>query len=123
MTSKRGARNIAGVLAVTRELRKWLSDNQEKCNRATTLAWTRRIAFLHNIAVLDAANADLQELEAYEQTLEGNELVDYELVVKGGLQVREQAAEDLDFRRMRKLGHALLEGPRAFKDRLEDRLS
>lgn len=123
MNTRRGLRNVEGVLYVARALEDWLRDYAQGTNadRAFVRALSERIAMLHWIAVTDAQFASESELIAHESALQGDDLVDFELVVHGGAYAREKTRVELDWRRLRKVAHTVLDGPLALADTLSDK--
>lgn len=123
MNTRRGLRNVEGVLYVARALEDWLRDYAQGSgtDRAFVRALAERIAMLHWIAVTDAQFASETELGAHEVGLEGDDLVDFELIVRGGAYTREKTRVELDWRRLRKVAHTVLDRPLALADTLSDR--
>ena len=124
MNTKRGLGNIESVLYVARELESWLRRYAltDSPDRTFVRALSQRIAMLHWIAVADALTVDDDELRSYAATLNGEKLVDFELIVDGGLYAREKTRIELDWRRLRKAAHAVLDGPLALVDEISDRI-
>ena len=124
MNSRRGLRNVEGVLFVSRELEKWLREYAlaDDADRAFVKALSERIAMLHWIAVTDAQRVEEGDLRTFASQLEGDELVDFELIVSGGAYAREKTRVELDWRRLRKAAHTVLDGPLALADSLSDKL-
>jgi hypothetical protein len=123
MNTRRGLRNIEGVLYVARALEDWLRDYAQgsDADRAFVRTLAERVAMLHWIAVTDAQFASESELIAHESALQGDDLVDFELVVHGGAYAREKTRVELDWRRLRKAAHTVLDGPLALADTLSDK--
>ena len=122
MNTKRGLRNVQGVLYVARELEIWLREyaRSEGADRAFVGALSERIAMLHWIAVADSLYADEEEIAAYTAALDGDELVDFEMIVRGGRFTREKTRVEMDWRRLRKAAHTVLDGPLAIADSISD---
>lgn len=127
MNTRRGLRNVKGVLYVARELDAWLRRyaageevGREDVDRAFVGALSERIAMLHWIAVADSLYVDEDELRGYAAALEGDELVDFETIVRGGRYAREKTRAELDWRRLRKAAHTVLDGPLSLADSLAD---
>ena len=123
MNTRRGLRNIEGVLYVATELESWLRDYAKApdCDREFIRALAERIAMLRWIAVTDALGVDAAELRDCAARLDGDDLVDFELNVTGGLYAREKTRIELDWRRLRKAAHTMLDGPIALVDDLTDK--
>ena len=123
MNTRRGIRNIEGVLYVATELESWLCGYAKTpdCDREFVRALAERIAMLRWIAVADALGVQEQDLRSYAAQLDGKTLVDFELNVTGGLYTREKTRIELDWRRLRKAAHTVLDGPIALIDSLTDR--
>lgn len=123
MNTRRGLRNVEGVLYVARALEDWLRDYAQAsdADRVFVRALAERIAMLHWIAVTDAQFASEAELVKYESELQGDDLVDFELVVRGGAYAREKTRVELDWRRLRKAAHTVLDRPLALADTLSDK--
>lgn len=125
MNSRRGLRNVKGVLYVARELDAWLrryasGADGNSVDRAFVGALSERIAMLHWIAAADSLYVEEDDLREYAAALGGDELVEFETIVRGGRYTREKTRVELDWRRLRKAAHAILDKPLSLADSLSD---
>ncbi|HAM15226.1 MAG TPA: hypothetical protein DCP91_05090 [Eggerthellaceae bacterium] len=121
MTAVRGLRNLHGVLHDIRTLDSWLREHWQSYSREFAAALAQRIAFLGEVAINDARMVNPDDLNAYEEGLEGEDVIYFNLYVRGGLKTCEHLKAGLEFHRIRGVGRRLLAWPRALKDALEDR--
>ena len=117
MTSGRGMRNVRSMFTVTQTLYAWLQENAERFDDSYIGAMAQRISELRAIAAADAADVEIDELIAYEQTLAARDRVDYELFVVQGMAQHLEFFESTTYR----VGKAMLAAPQFLRSRIANR--
>ena len=114
ITTRRGMRNVEGMFVSQSKLEEFAVANAGEHSAEFTEALCQRVSELREIIAEDALGVPDSELEAYAESLEPRQRVDFAIVAIQGARALARARGELGYR----LGNALLAAPRFFKRNL-----
>ena len=113
-TTGRSPRNVKSMFDAARGLRSWLGDSESSFDGLFVAALSARIAELYELAAIDAALIDSEDLIAISESYGGLDRVDFEVEIVQRMITRDEFYRSRTYR----VGAVLLAVPKKIRDKI-----